>query len=87
MSEINKYRNYDDLMQSAQICAATATILRVALGQMCAVNALCESKVFADSRAKKVIPNVHAVLKDLETAYYGFEKKALSMKPKKSCTQ
>lgn len=83
MSEINKYRNYDDLMQSAQICAATATILRVALGQMCAVNALCETDVFNDKRAKKVIPNVHAVLKDLETAFYGYEKKALSLKPEK----
>lgn len=82
-NKINDFRTPQNLMQSASICAACATIIQVALGELCNLNPLCGGKVMSDEMQKDLLPSFKRVLDILHFGFEEFSKASDSLKDDK----
>ncbi len=70
------YKDADNLVQSASIMSAAATILRIAHGELCATNALVDKAVFSDKEMKSFQPSFTKVFNFLSKSYVAFVNRA-----------
>jgi len=74
------FRTVEGFSSSAAICAAAATILRVALGELCSLNSLLGDRVMTDEQSARLLPDFRAVLDSLNFGYKHFSSAATSLK-------
>lgn len=82
-NKVSDFRTPENLLQSANICAAAGTFLQVALGELCNLNPLCGGKVMKDSQAKALIPSFSKVLDFLKLGFTEFYKASEVLKNEK----
>lgn len=76
------FKDYESMVQSANLCFSIATLLQVGLSECCSVNARIGSNVFEGERAKELVPAFGKVLDYLKDAYSGFSGRAAELKDK-----
>lgn len=82
-NNIQDFRTFESLMQSANICAAAGTVLQIALGELCNLNPLCGGKVMSEKQAKALLPAFTKVLDYLKFGFTEFFKASQSLKDEK----
>lgn len=78
------FKSADNLVQSASVISAAATVLRIAHGEVCATNALTDKRVFRDKEMEGFNPAFTKVLKILEKSYAGFVNRASELRKESS---
>lgn len=76
------FKDYESMVQSANLCFSIATLLQVGLSECCSVNARVGSNIFEGERAKELVPTFGKVLDYLKDAYSGFSNRAAQLKDK-----
>lgn len=76
------FKDYESMVQSANLCFSVATLLQIGLSECCSANGRIGSEIFKGEHAKKLVPAFGEVLNYLRDAYRGFSKRAAELAPK-----
>lgn len=73
------FKDANSLKESASLLYAAGVILRVALGEVCSVNARVESPVFAGKSGENLVKSFDKVFDYMRKAYESFNDRAASL--------